>query len=103
MLIKVDRSFVVDDDDSWNPWGEEFERKGWHKPHPLPLEPFDRPREEARITPGKKPDEPGEPGDEIDDLIVKDGDHVIEIWGKAAIGDFLLGLHDCFYDRGAVI
>ena len=75
-------SLIPVDDDSWNPWGEEFERKGWQKPHPLPLEPFNR-REEERVRPGEHP---GEPGDEIDDLDVTDGDQVVEIWGKAALG-----------------
>ena len=74
-------SLFLVDDDSWNPWGEEFERKGWHKPHPLPLEPFDRANK--GVGPGEHP---GEPGDEIDDLDVGDGDKVVEIWGKAALG-----------------
>ena len=65
------------DDDSWNPWGEDFEREGWHRPHALPIElPFNP----------QEPEE-DEPGDEIDDLNVRDGDHVVEIWGKAAIGN----------------
>ena len=74
-------SLFLVDDDSWNPWGEEFERKGRHKPHPLPLEPLDRANK--GVGPGEHP---GEPGDEIDDLDVGDGDKVVEIWGKAALG-----------------
>ena len=75
-------SLIPVDDDSWNPWGEEFERKGWHKPHPLPLEPFIR-REKER---DRREEHPEEPGDEIDDLDFGDGDQVVEIWGKAALG-----------------
>ena len=47
-------SLIPVDDDSWNPWGEEFERKGWHKPHPLPLEPFNR-REDELDKPAGAP------------------------------------------------
>ena len=74
-------SLFLVDDDSWNPWGEEFERKGWHKPPPLPLEPFNR--ADKVVGPGQHA---LEPGDEIDDLDVGDGDKVVEIWGKAALG-----------------
>ncbi len=77
--IDTDTTKNTDNDDNWNPWGEEFEHK-WHKPRISPLDlPF-QPQEDEEDLEGQEIQE---------DLSINPGDHVIEIWGKAAIGNYL--------------
>ena len=69
------------DDLDWNPWGQEFE----HENQKLPA--FERPHlildpePEKAVNHGKAPPPDGDAGQ------TDTSGHVVEIWGKAAIGE----------------